>query len=170
MPRTSDAQEQHGYAEVHERGRQPDRQAKTRLIERLRVHEPIERGYAYAGGRHEDERAFDPAGKIFRLAMAERMVFIGWPLGDGQHGERHHPPDQVDDRFERIREQSDRSCDIPRPCLEDDRNKCRRNGNPRESGERRLCHKLDFWFVHEEPEAVDADDDGAALVAYHAHR
>jgi hypothetical protein len=82
--------------------------------------------------RDDDERAFDAAGEVLRLAVSVRVLVVGGARGDGEHRERHHGADQVDQRFHGVGEQADRSREQVRDRLQRDGEERGCNRQPRE--------------------------------------
>ena len=95
------------HAEIDEGGRRRDGDAHSRVMDRLRIEQPAARTDHDAGRGDENQRAFEAARKILGLGMAVGVIFVGRPGRDGQRDERHHRRHQVDQRFERVREESD---------------------------------------------------------------
>jgi hypothetical protein len=61
------------------------------------------------------------------------MVFIGGARGDLQHGQRHDATHEIDQRFDRIRQQPDRAGDEIRAGLQPNRQQGRSDGEPGET-------------------------------------
>ena len=68
----------------------------------------LDRRHADADRRHENEKALEGAGEVFRLAVAVGVVFVRRAGGQGEHGQSHDSAGQVDQGFEGIGQQPHR--------------------------------------------------------------
>ena len=127
-------EDQQGNDQIHKRSCDRHQQAHAHRFQRLRREEPSHRCDGNAHRRHQDQAAFDAAGKIFRLAVAVGVVLVGGPRGHRQHCQRHEAADEVDDGLNRVRQQPDRPRDAPRHRLEHDGDQRGGDGEPGEAG------------------------------------
>ena len=115
-------------------------QADADLLQRLRRQQPPRRGDGDAQRRDQDQRAFDAAREVLRLAVAVGMVLVLGPRRHRQHAERHHGADEVDDGLDRVGEEADRSGQEIRRRLERDGRDGRGNRQPGVAREVRRPH------------------------------
>ena len=127
--------EQHQrHAEVHQRRHHGDRQAETDRLEGSGRDQTAHRRHADAEGRDQNQRAFDSAGKILRLAMTVGMVLVGRPGRHRQHRQRHDAASEIHQRLDGVRKQADGASDPIGTRLQPHRHQGGRNRNPGEPG------------------------------------
>ena len=136
----SRAQQHQRHREIDRRGDRGQRQAGERRIELTRRDQPRDGRPYDAGGRQHDQRALDAGGEVFRLGEAVGVIGIRRRGGEAQHRKREQCRRQIDERLERIGEQSDRAGQVPGERLERDRRQCRGDRKP---GVAFKPHKLD---------------------------
>ena len=134
------AQQHQRHAEIDERRHDRDGQADADLLEWLRRQQALHGGDRDAHRGDQDQRAFDAAREVLRLAVPVRVVLVRRARGDRQHAQRHDGADQVDDGFDRVREEPDRPGEQVRGRLQADRRDRGGNRQPGESAEVRGAH------------------------------
>src|SRR3954466_11078143 len=145
------AQQDQTDAEVHQRGGDGDQQAEADVLEGPGADQPMHRGGADGAGGHEDQRAFDDAREVLRLVMAEGVLVVGRTGGDDQHRQRHERAGKVDERFQRIRQQTDRIREEVGPCLQGNRDERRGDGEPGEACQRSAVHGAPLKMLSRTP-------------------
>ena len=93
--------------QVHECRDDGHAQAEADPLERLRVHEAIDRRPRDARRGDEDQPTFEAAREVLRLAVAVGVIRVGRAGRQREHPQRHQGTGQVDERLERVREQAD---------------------------------------------------------------
>ena len=88
-------QEQQCHAEIHDRGHHGDRQADADRLQGPGRDQPPHRRHPNAHCRNQDQRAFDSAGEILRLAVTVGVLLVGGPGGHGQHRQGHQAAGKV---------------------------------------------------------------------------
>ena len=126
--------EQHARREKVDR-RSDDRDCKpdANVGQGLRVNQPFDGGYADGTGRKQDQEAFETAGKVLGFAVAVGMPVVCGLFGNCQHGQRHHRAGEVDDGFQGVGQQTDRSGQFPRRRFQGDGAQGCENGEPGET-------------------------------------
>ena len=136
----SHPQQEQRHPQIHEGSRHRHREAEPDLFERFRMDKSRQGGHRDAHRREHDQRAFHATGKIFRLAVTVGVVLVGRFRRHGQHCQRHHATDQIDDRFDRIGQQPNRAGDKIGHRLQPDRDDRRRDGQPGKPREGLAAH------------------------------
>jgi hypothetical protein len=116
----ADRDEHQRHPEIDGGGDQGKRNAEAGSVDRVRRGESRRCGKRDAHRREDDQRAFGAACKIFRLEAAVGMPRIRRSGREPQHRQGEQRCGQVDERLERVREQTDRIRDIPGERLQDD--------------------------------------------------
>jgi hypothetical protein len=93
---TSGSSTSHPVSEVEQRRDDRDGQAEPDLLDWLRVQQAVHGGHGDAQCRDDDQRALRACREVLGLAVTVRMVLVGRPCGDGEHGESHQGTGQVD--------------------------------------------------------------------------
>src|SRR5688572_31198199 len=127
------AQQDHGGAEVDERGGGADAQPEKRRLERLGPQKARDGGCQNARRSEDDQRAFDTRGEILRFGKPVRMLVARRGRGEAQHGKREKRGCKVDDGLERIRQQANRAGQPPGEGLERDGGERSRDRQPGEA-------------------------------------
>ena len=113
--------EQHPGANPVEHGtRQGKRHAPAELLQRLRIHQTVDRGPENAQRGSKDQHALEAGREILGLVVAMRMVLVGGALGDRHHHQGEHGTGQVDEGLHGIGQQADRAGHVPGQGLEND--------------------------------------------------
>ena len=105
---------------TNHRGNHGHDEAQADLLNRLRVHQTLDRDINNRRRRHEDHGTFQPGREVLCLGMAELMVAVRGPRDNLEHNNCDNCRNQIDNRLRRVGKQAHRSGQSVAPKLQRD--------------------------------------------------